>query len=250
MVSKLKSCIVVVCIVLLGGAWPNSGKVYPPVSQAAAGGGTLSFVQNSSNVLGSGGATTQNTALAGTVAGNLIVVGFAWCDSNNCTPPGTGTVTSVTSSNSGSGETCTQVASAATVGHKSSSDIWYCKNIVGGSDTITVNYSATVYFSALSISEVHGASTSAPLDSSTTNTTIDDSGAASSLSVSTSAATNHSSEFVYSAGYAAGATMVMGQTQINANVDEYQISGASGTYTNTASWAGTHPYAVSLTAFK
>lgn len=214
----------------------------------SGGGGSVSFVQNGATQGGSS-VTSQATTLSGTVGGNLIVVGVGWCNSSSCNNVSGGqTVSSVTSSNSGSGETCTQ-ASGAAESEQLSSDIWYCKNIHGGSDTITVSFSAGVFFPEVSLSEVHGASVSAPLDS-VTNATFSNTGV-SSYSISTNGNTAESSEFVYSIGYVGGgATVTLTKTQLNANIDQYQISGAAGSYTNAGSWTGNQPYSVSLAAFK
>ncbi len=193
--------------------------------------------------------TTGNVALAGTSAGHLLVVGIGYCQAS-CAAGALVTVTSVTSSNSGSGETCVQVPSAATANNRVTTDIWYCKNIVGGTDTITVNFSAPgADFPFVYLNEFSGASTSAPLDDIGTNLTT----VSSPLTLTTTGNTASSGELLYSPVESLTAATA-GNTLINnggsGNQDEYPIVGAIGTYSNTWTLAGGPNAAGSLAVFK
>ena len=105
-------------------------------------------------------ATASQNTLAVTVtaltAGNLVVVGVAGSSSESVNSIGDG------------GNTYTQCASAkVTEAGGRWTDLWYAKNVSGGSTTVTVTYSATTANrKAVEVWEVSGADVSAPLDTS------------------------------------------------------------------------------------
>lgn len=240
----------VFCLCLV--SYVVAAQTYLPLTGAGkkpiVAGGAVSFVQNAAAING-GQAQTRAVTLTGTVAGNLVIVGIGWCDDASCATALGTTISSVTSSNSGSGETCAQ-ATGAYIDNVFSADIWYCKNIVGGSDTITVTTSSATnsYYIQASGSELHGASTTVPFDAVANHTQAT---SGTSYSVSTNGSTASSSEFIYSAGFVGGSvTVTFGQTPIQGNFDQYQVSSTPGTYTNTATWTGSHGYSIGLAAFK
>ncbi len=198
------------------------------------------------------GITTTTQALSGTHAGNLLVIGVGYCN-NSCGTLGTVVVSSITSSNGGGegGEACVQVPSAASpTSQKIATDVWYCKNIIGGTDTITVNFSAPgADFPNVYLTEWSGASTSAPLDDIGTGNV----GATNSITLTTTAPTASSGELIYSPAISFN-TLTPGNTGINnvstGDQDEYQISGAIGSYSNTWSISGSTGWAASLAVFK
>jgi hypothetical protein len=202
-----------------------------------------------------GTANTRAVTLATTTAGNFIVVGAGWCGDASCLTAHSLTVASVTSSNSGSGETCSQVSSAASAASATQTDIWYCPNIVGGSDTITVTVTGANYL-AVGLSEWSGVNNASPVDAVANNATSGVSNVTSS-SVATSGSTAQTGELIYTPiliGTSAAVAPGGSQTGINAVnsglFDSYQISGATGTYTNTNSWSGATPQSASIAAFK
>lgn len=114
----------------------------------------ISFVQSTidSNI-----GSSSTASLTGVVTGDTIIVGIGSHSS------ATVTVTSITDS---AGNTYIQAPSArASAGPASiMTDIWYAKNVTGGSLTITTNFSSSIFFFVVP-SEFSGIDHSSPLES-------------------------------------------------------------------------------------
>lgn len=219
---------------------------------AGAGGAQISLVQNTPGTqAGNGGGTSWSTTLNGTTAGNLLIVGISYCQTISCGGGSATTVTSVTSNQSG--ETCAQVTGAGFTNAAYLEDIWYCKNIHGGNDAITANFSAAGgFYTTVFLSEWHGASTTAPLDTPTVANNT--SASTTSISVTTATNTAQTNELVYTLCAAVGgATVSSNQTNVNTlggNGDAYEQAPTIQTYTAVCSWSGTEPATTATAAFK
>src|SRR5579883_991370 len=143
------------------GVFNNKAALDP----APGGGGSIAHVQDRNAVLPGGGGTSISTTLNGTTAGNFILIMAAWCNSSGC--GGSGTISSITTSFS---ETCTEATSQPNnLNLGSTTDIWFCPNIHGGNDTITVNFAQTSFYGGISVSEFSGVATTTPEDTTAAN---------------------------------------------------------------------------------
>jgi hypothetical protein len=132
---------------------PGSSK-FNLQENVTGGASAIAWVQDDSNL-------DDTSALSTTIAkqftapvttGNLIVVSLGW-----------GTVDQVPTVTDNQGNTYTLIASSfggTNQGHAA----YYAKNVVGGSVTVTANFSPAVAFRRLIISEYSGVDTVAPLD--------------------------------------------------------------------------------------
>jgi hypothetical protein len=106
------------------------------------------------------GGNTNTTSyivnIAGTTAGDLVVVTLGW-------DPDSVNVLSIVDS---AGNPYIQASSART-GHAfiQSSDIWYSKNVLGGATTVTITMDSTYVHFVASVYEFAGASITAPFSS-------------------------------------------------------------------------------------
>jgi hypothetical protein len=96
-----------------------------------------------------------------TTAGNLLVVGWQ-------IGGGANTSTSITAISDNVGNSYVEAGAAKSIDSSagSANDIWYAKNIAGGSTSLTITTSATVNNAGLMIWEFSGADQNAPLDTS------------------------------------------------------------------------------------
>jgi hypothetical protein len=150
-----------------------------PASAAPA---TPQFVQVGAKEVTSG--TTNSLAFSsGNTAGNLIVVYAIWSNTN-----------SVSVSDSG-GNAYAAAGARTTWGSNWSAQVFYAKNIAGGSNTVTVTFATAVNsFGAIYIHEYAGIDKASPLDVSTS--AIGTSKAMSSGSVTTT----NASDLLFGAG--------------------------------------------------
>jgi hypothetical protein len=225
-----------------------AGAPIPAMAPTKSG---VSFVQKAS--AGGGDGTRQAVTLSGTNAGDLLVIGTTWCNDSNCITQGGTSVASVTDS---SGDTCARVPNVAnrslyTVGYE---DIWYCQNIGGGSETVTVTYSGSTHYHEVYVSEFAGAAVSSPAEAGNSlaiNPGSSPRYALTNYYVTTAGNTSQSGDLIYSIITAAGGpTITPGQNELN-GPDEYQIAGFAGPYMNT--WtlsASSNAVVMGLAAFK
>jgi hypothetical protein len=215
----------------------------------------IALVQYGHAGAGSSGGTSQAATLNGTTVGDLIVVGVRWCGSATCGSTDSAGVSSVTDS---VGDTCAHAPNTAGVSLYTPAylDIWYCGNIGGGNDTITVNFSGTVYYQTVYLSEYSGAVTSSPFVDGATDLSYNfNPGSNPAYSVNnfyvpTAASTSQSGDLLYSLIYPASGTITAGNSALS-GPDEYQVASAPGPYMNTWSLSAS-PSAVvmSIAAFR
>jgi hypothetical protein len=222
-----------------------------PIRAMAPTNSSVTLVQKAS--AGGGNGTSQAVTLSGTNAGDLLVIATTWCSDSSCITQGGTSVASVTDS---TGDTCAQVPNVAnrslyTVLYQ---DIWYCQNIGGGKETVTITYSSNIYYHEVYVSEFAGAAVSSPAEAGNTlaiNPGSSPSYALTSYYVTTAGNTSQSGDLIYSIVAAAGGPTVRpGQNALN-GPDEYQIAGAAGPYMNT--WtlsASSSAVVMGLAAFK
>ncbi len=131
------------------GTLPN-GYTY---TTGTGGGGTISFVQvNAATPVNNSTVVPVTYGLAQT-AGNLNIVVVGWNDT-------TASVSSVVDSR---GNTYV-LAVGPTSGTGLRQSIYYAKNIVGGSNTVTVTFNQAAFFVDVRVLEYSGLDTSTPLD--------------------------------------------------------------------------------------
>jgi IPT/TIG domain-containing protein len=189
---------------------------------SSGGGGGISFVQVKSAVANSGGSIAVTYPGAQT-AGNLNVVAVMWGDS-------TSTVSSVTDSK---GNSYTLAVGPTRITGVTQS-IYYAKNIVGGSNTVTVTFNQTAAFPNVNVLEYSGLSTTNPLDvfsSASGSGTTANSGAATTTSAN---------ELIFGAGSTSNAFTAAGSGFSNriinsfGDISEDQIVSNTGSYNATA----------------
>ena len=202
-------------------------------------GGAGSSIAVAMPVLSSGSSANQPP----TLSGSMLIVSISWCQTMACTITGSVHVSSVTSSNVG--ETCSQAPNAASLAAAGSSDIWYCPNIKGGSDTITVNTTGgSPGFLTAVVSEWTRLQTvDGTLASSATT-------ASNTMTLTTNGNVTRPGEVVYSIMSRGGTGLTSSSSQLPVSVegppggtigptDVYQVTTTPGiTYSNTMNWTG------------
>jgi hypothetical protein len=173
-------------------------------------------------------------------AGNLNVVEVGWNDT-------TSSVNTVTDSKGNS----YVLAVGPTRGTGLSQSIYYARNIVSGSNTVTVTFSKAAAAVDVRILEYSGLDTVSPLDATA--------GAAGAGTTGNSgAATTHSAnELIVGAGMTAGAFTKAGTgftsrmiTSPDADIAEDQITTATGSYSATAATSTSTPWVMQMAAFQ
>lgn len=143
----------------------------------------ISLVQSVSSVPAAGTSNVLGTLGSNTTAGNLIIAAFA--------VRSTGTVTDVTDSQGNTYNRVFQQLYASFYGI----DLWYAKNIVGGSAIVTGTISGTSFQIPMMCREYSGLDTTAPFDVSSVGT-----GSGGTLNSGTTATTSQASELVIGVG--------------------------------------------------
>lgn len=213
--------------------------------------GPFSLVQSSSNGNGSPSQTLTVT-LSGTTAGNFLAVTIIWCNNGSCNTSQPSSVSTVTSS---AGETCSQVSGADnTTSAQGRSDIWYCANIVGGTDTITITMSlSSPDFIQAVVSEWTGVATVSPVDGTIANHTFTNSAPSSPLTITTSGNTSANNDLIISCITIAPGTPSSNQTPIGSgSLAAWELAATSGsTYSIQWIWTGSPVWlGASIAAFK
>ncbi|MBZ5625338.1 MAG: hypothetical protein LAQ69_42555 [Acidobacteriia bacterium] len=180
------------------------------------------FVQAAAQAASGSVSSLSSSFPSNTVTGNLILVGFNF--NANATP------SSVTDSQ---GNVFTQVGSQLTSPGGIGSRVYYAKNIKGGTDTVTINLSASANFFEVYLAEYSGVDQAAPLDAQ-----AGASGNAGAVS-SGNATTTVAGDLIY--GYCLGdsaCTVGSGFTArstLNSNLIEDMPAGNPGAYAATGS---------------
>ena len=150
-------------------------------------GGAISFVQVASATPANYSSPVAVTYPVAQTAGNLNVVVVGWNDT-------TSTVTSVVDSRGNS----YTLAIGPTTGTGLRQSVYYAKNIVGGSNTVTVTFNQAAFFVDVRVLEYSGLDTATPLD-------VTAGAAGTGASTSSGAATTTSAnELIFGAGTTAG----------------------------------------------
>jgi len=203
----------------------QSGTLTNGYTYSTSSGGSISFVQSNT-----GPPTIQSTNSTVTVAypiaqiaGHLNVVAIGWGDT-------TSTISSVTDTQNNT--YALAIGPTSTTGLRQS--IYYAKNIVGGSNSVTVTFSKAAAYPDVRILEYAGADLNAPLDKA-----VGASGSGSTAN-SGSVTTTSSNELIFGAGTsetsftAAGSGFVQRLIDIYGNIAEDRNVTSTGTYSATA----------------
>jgi hypothetical protein len=188
----------------------------------------ISFVQANYTAPASSSGTTVSVAFtAAQSAGDLNIVAIGWFDT-------TSTISSVTDS---SGNVYTPAATPITLSGTGTQAIYYAKNIAAAAtNTMTVTFNHSVSFPDMRIVEYAGASITAPIDVTASNT------GTGSTSSSGPLTTSNAKDMLFAANYVATSTISPGAgftsriiTSPDGDIVEDQLVTATGTYTATAS---------------
>jgi len=131
----------------------QSGTLSGGYTYTSSTGGSIGFVQVNYKTSNPSGSTLAAAYPAAQTAGNLNIVVVGWNDT-------TAAVSSVTDSR---GNTYTR-AIGPTTGTALSQSIYYAKNIIAGSNTVTVVFNQTAAYPDVRVLEYSGADTTNPLD--------------------------------------------------------------------------------------
>ena len=207
---------------------------------SSTGGGGIGFVQVNAATPQTASASVPVTFGVAQTAGNLNIVAVGWNDT-------TSTVSSVSDSR---GNSYAQAGTMVT-GTGLRQAIYYAKNIIGGSNTVTVAFNQAATFVDVRILEYRGLDTSSPLD-------VTAGGAGSGTSANSGAATTTSaSELIFGAGmtwssYTAAGTgfTVRAITSPDADIAEDQAVTVTGSYSAAATTASSKPWVMQMATFK
>jgi len=202
----------------------------------------IKFVQVKSATPQTPASTVSVAYAAAQTAGNLNIVAVGWNDS-------TSSITSLTDSR---GNTYA-LAGVLTTGTNLRQAIYYAKNILGGSNTVTVNLNQAAAFVDVRALEYSGLSTTAPLDVT----------AAASGSGSTASAgpvtTTSANELVFAAAMTGGVMNSAGSgftariKTADGDIGEDMMVAATGSYTATAPvtpYNGSSTWLMQMATFK
>jgi IPT/TIG domain len=212
----------------------------PTGGGGGGGGGAIQFVQVKAATPQTASSSVAVTYSAAQTAGNLNVVEVGWNDT-------TSSVNTVTDSRGNS----YVLAVGPTRGTGLSQSIYYARNIVSGSNTVTVTFSKAAAAVDVRILEYSGLDTVSPLDATA--------GAAGTGTTGNSgAATTHSAnELIVGAGMTAGAFTKAGTgftsrmiTSPDADIAEDQITTATGSFSATASTSTSAAWVMQMAAFQ
>ena len=203
-------------------------------------GGTVRFVQVKSATPHPTSTSVAVTYSAAQTAGNLNVVEVGWNDT-------TSSVSSVTDSR-GNGYV---LAVGPTRGTGLTQSIYYAKNIVGGTNTVTVTFNKAAAIVDVRALEYSGLDTANPLD-------VTAAAAGTGTTGNSGAATTRSAnELIVGAGMTAGAFTKAGAgftsriiTSPDADIAEDGITTAAGNYSATAPTSTSTPWVMQMAAFR
>ncbi len=204
----------------------------------STGGGPIAFVQVNSAIPQTNTASLPVTFGLAQTAGNLNIVVVGWNDT-------TSTVTSVTDSR---GNAYVQAGSMIT-GSSARQSLYYAKNIVGGSNTVTVVFSQAARYVDVRVLEYSGLDTSNPLD-------VTAAAAGSSASPNSGAATTTSgNELIFGAGttatgfYAPGSGFTTRIITGDGDIAEDKVVSSTGSYSATGQTSNA-PWVMQMATFR
>src|SRR5262249_23453655 len=204
-----------------------------PASAASA---TPQFVQARAKEIASG--TTNSLAFSsGNTAGNLIVVYAIWSNTNSASVSDSG------------GNAYAVAAARKTWGTNWSAQVFYAKNIAGGSNTVTVTFATAVNsFGAIYVHEYAGIDKVSPLDVSTSAI-----GASKAMS-SGPVTTTNANDLLFGAGASSNAVTKAGtgwttRSSASGNRTEDRNVTTTGSYAATATQNG-NAWVMQLVALK
>ena len=203
------------------------------------GGGTISFVQANAAVPVNNSTVVPVTYGLAQTAGNLNIVVVGWNDT-------TASVSSVVDSRGNS----YVLAVGPTSGTALRQSIYYAKNIVGGSNTVTVTFNQAAFFVDVRVLEYSGLDTSTPLD-----VTAGASGSSASAN-SGVATTTSANELIFGAGTTGGSYLSGGTgfaTRIitpDSDIAIDQTVSTTGSYSAPANLAYSYFWVMQMATFR
>lgn len=208
------------------------------IPAAGGGGGAVTFVGATTSAEDNDG--THVVTRAGVTSGNLLAVPVQWED-----------LAGPVSVSDDKGNTYTAVGADVNNGGNTYCNIFYAKNVTGGTVQVTVNFGGGLFHDA-AILEFAGASITAPLDDTDVGT---GSGTAvATANITTSAASCGLVCVVarYNAGTVAPGSGYTQDYDADAFFVAHKISGAAGTYVGdgTIDSGGAQIWAAAVAAFK
>jgi hypothetical protein len=204
------------------------------------GGGPIAFVQVNAATPQANSASVPITFSLAQTAGNLNVVAVGWNDT-------TSTVTSVSDSR---GNVYVQAGTLVT-GTGLRQALYYAKNVVGGTNTVTVAFNQAAAFVDVRILEYSGLDPTSPLDVTA--------GAAGSGTTANSGAatTTSANELVFGAGVTQSSFTAAGTgftlrtiTNPDGDIAEDQGVTATGSYSATGAISSAKPWVMQMATFK
>jgi Domain of unknown function (DUF1929)/IPT/TIG domain/Glyoxal oxidase N-terminus len=208
---------------------------------SGGGGGSIGFVQFNASTPQSASASVATAYTVAQTAGNLNIVAVGWNDT-------TSTVNTVTDSR---GNTYT-LAIGPTSGTGLRQSIYYARNIVGGSNTVTVAFNQAATFADVRIFEYSGLDPTNPLD-----VTAGASGTSATAN-SGSATTTSANELIFGAGTTAGSFNNTGSpgfvvrvlTFPNADIGEDKTVNSTGSYNAVGGLFNSNAWVMQMATFR
>ena len=211
-----------------------------PSTGGGGGGGTIRFVQVNSATPHPTSTSVAVTYSAAQTAGNLNVVEVGWNDT-------TSSVSTVTDSKGNS----YLLAVGPTRGTGLSQSIYYAKNIIGGTNTVTVTFNKAAAVVDVRVLEYSGLDTVSPLDVTAGAAGIGTTGN------SGAATTSSANEVILGAGMTASVFTKAGTgftvraiTSPDGDIAEDQITTAAGSYSATAPNSPSNAWVMQMAAFQ
>ena len=196
--------------------------------------------------------TSSTSTFTQTAQHDLIVITILYCQDSGCNTP-TSSPAHVTGISDTFGNSCALVSGAighgaSGSGNSGSMEIWQCPNTTNhtGSDTFTVNYSATVWYGTPTISEYSGAALSSPGEAGNTA-----SGSSTTPSVATNGDTTVRGDLVLADEVQPVLHATPAQRALaSGSSGGFQIVNGATTYTNNFTLSSSEPWIAAIAAFK
>jgi IPT/TIG domain len=204
------------------------------------GGGAIRFVQVNAATPQTASSVVSVAYSTAQTGGNLNIVEIGWNDT-------TSSVSTVTDSRGNTYD----LALGPTRGTGLSQSIYYARNIVGGSNTVTVTFTKAAPAVDLRALEYSGLDRSNPLD-------VTAGAAGTGITGNSGAATTGSAtELIVGAGMTAGAFTTAGTgftsriiTSPDADISEDQMTGTTGSYSATSATSTNTPWVIQMATFR
>ncbi len=196
--------------------------------------------------------TSSTSTFTQTAQHDLIVITILYCQDSGCSAPTTSPA-HVTGISDTFGNSCALVSGAighgaSGSGNSGSMEIWQCPNTTNhtGSDTFTVNYSATVWYGTPTLSEYSGAALSSPGEAGNTA-----SGSSTTPSVATNGDTTVRGDLVLADEVQPVLHATPAQSTLaSGSSGGFQIVNGATTYTNNFTLSSSEPWVAAIAAFK